>query len=131
MDKPVHDRLFKHTFGNPEHARGELRALVPAAISEQVDWSTLQLEPTDKVDEVLDESVSDLLYSVQINGESALLFLLFEHQSKEQPLMAFRLLRYETSPPFAFSSMISRMPQRRRFVAGNTLPRWPSSPRPR
>ena len=37
---------------------------------------------------------SDLLYSVHLEGRTAYLYVLFEHQSTVDQLMAFRLLRY-------------------------------------
>jgi len=40
-----HDLIFKAVFGQPEHARGTLRAIVPAALAEALDWSTLTLQP--------------------------------------------------------------------------------------
>jgi hypothetical protein len=36
-----HDLLFKGVFGQPEHARGMLRSIVPAMLAETLDWSTL------------------------------------------------------------------------------------------
>jgi Putative transposase, YhgA-like len=36
-----HDAMFKAVLGQPEHARGMLRAIVPPALAESLDWSTL------------------------------------------------------------------------------------------
>jgi predicted transposase YdaD len=38
-----HDAIFKAVLGQPEHARGALRAIVPAALAEALDWQTLTL----------------------------------------------------------------------------------------
>jgi hypothetical protein len=89
-----HDALFKYVFRQPEHAASELRAILPSALSERFDWRTLQLEPASFVDEQLRGRHADLLFSVRCEGLPAYVYLLFEHQSTSDPLMAFRLLRY-------------------------------------
>jgi hypothetical protein len=39
----IHDALFKATFSQVEHAAGELRRALPAAIAARIDFSTLAL----------------------------------------------------------------------------------------
>jgi predicted transposase/invertase (TIGR01784 family) len=93
-----HDALFKIVFGQPEHARGALRAVVPAVLGEALDWSTLTLQPGSFVDSALSYQHTDLLYSAAWrDGGEALVYLLFEHQSSPptEGLMAERLLRYQ------------------------------------
>jgi hypothetical protein len=89
-----HDALFKAVFSQPEHAAGELRQLLPAALAERIDWPSLTLVPGVYVDEDLRGTQSDLLFTARCDGASLLLYLLFEHQSTHDPRMAFRLLRY-------------------------------------
>lgn len=91
-----HDRLFRGVFSDPEEAESFLRAHLPPALVERLDWSTLALTETSFVDDVLAESESDLLYTVQMRatGEPLYLYLLFEHQSKPDKWMRFRLLKY-------------------------------------
>jgi len=93
-----HDGLFKAVLGRPEHARGMLRAIVPAALAEALDWSTLALRPGSFVDSALSQQHTDLLYSAtRRDGSEALVYLLFEHQSAPPTdgLMALRLLGYQ------------------------------------
>jgi predicted transposase/invertase (TIGR01784 family) len=93
-----HDALFKGVLGQPEHAQGTLRAVVPAVLGEALDWSTLTLRPGSFVDVALAQQHTDLLYSVTWReGGAALVYLLFEHQSTPptEGLMAYRLLRYQ------------------------------------
>jgi predicted transposase/invertase (TIGR01784 family) len=93
-----HDALFKVVLGQPEHARGMLRAVVPPVLAEALDWQTLTLRPGSFVDAALRHQHTDLLYSATWrNGGEALVYLLFEHQSTPPPegLMAYRLLRYQ------------------------------------
>jgi len=94
MPNTVHDALFKATFSNVEHAAGELRRLLPPAIVERINWSTLTLCPGSFVDEKLEQSHTDLLFSAEIAGHTAYLYVLFEHQSTVDALMPLRLLRY-------------------------------------
>jgi predicted transposase YdaD len=83
------------SFARPEHAEGELRRLLPAELAARIDWPTLALFPGTYVDDALRSRHSDLLFSATCAGKApVLLYLLFEHQSTDDPLMAFRLLRY-------------------------------------
>ncbi|HRC59242.1 MAG TPA: Rpn family recombination-promoting nuclease/putative transposase, partial [Kofleriaceae bacterium] len=98
MSSTPHDALFKAVFGQPEHARGTLRAIVPPALAEMLDWRTLALRPGSFVDAALTHQHADLLYSATLrDGAAALLYFLFEHQSAPPTdgLMGLRLLRYQ------------------------------------
>ena len=48
-DNP-HDALFQYVFSNPEHAAPALRTMLPAALAQKVDFSTLTLAPGHFVD---------------------------------------------------------------------------------
>jgi predicted transposase YdaD len=86
--------LFKYVFSQPEHAASELRAVLPEALSRRLDWSSLELRPASFVDERLSGRQADLLFSVRCEVRQVYLYVLLEHQSTSEPLMAFRLLRY-------------------------------------
>lgn len=101
-----HDALFKDTFSNLENAAEELRAVLPPAIAAALDWPTLTLESGSFIEAALGKRFSDLLFSItpRVTPRSRLgrrapakvfLYLLFEHQSTPDGLIAFRLLRYE------------------------------------
>jgi len=92
--KQPHDALFKKTFSVVEHAAAEFRAVLPPELVARIDFSTLTLCPGSYVDEALAGSQSDLLFSVQVSGKPALLYVLFEHQSSPDKLMPLRLLGY-------------------------------------
>jgi predicted transposase/invertase (TIGR01784 family) len=90
-----HDALFKAVFSDPANAAGELRSVLPKAIVDATDWSTLTLEPGSFVDDELSDRHTDLLFSAnRRGGGTALVYLLFEHQSSPDPWMALRLLVY-------------------------------------
>ena len=89
-----HDALFHFTFSRKENAIGELRAVLPPQLVARIDWTTLELSDGHYIDEELSKRQSDFLYSVKVGGVSIALYLLFEHQSTSEALMAFRVLRY-------------------------------------
>ena len=91
-----HDALFKYVFKQPEHAEGELRHVLPRAVTDRMDWNTLQLEEGSFVDDELRERHADLLYSVQLAGRPALLYVLLEHKSDSDPTTPLQLLVYIT-----------------------------------
>jgi hypothetical protein len=94
MGTSIHDALFKSTFSQIEHATGELQAILPPGLSANIDFATLTLRPGNYVDPDLRQRYSDLLFSAELAGKKALLYVLFEHQSTVDPLMLFRLLAY-------------------------------------
>src|SRR5688572_31151838 len=97
MTFSVHDLMFKWVFGNPEHARGALRSVVPPALAEALDWSTLEPRPGNFVSGAMRQLYTDLVFSASWrNKHRAPVYFLFEHQSSSNRRMAFRLLNYMT-----------------------------------
>ncbi|HEX5752872.1 MAG TPA: Rpn family recombination-promoting nuclease/putative transposase [Archangium sp.] len=77
-----HDLFARYTFGHPERAAAELRAVLPAHVVSEVDWSSLRREPVSVVDPELRQTESDLLFSARLrSGQPLLLYVLLEHQS--------------------------------------------------
>jgi hypothetical protein len=90
-----HDLFARYTFGHPERAAAELRAVLPAHVVSEMDWSSLRQESGSVVDPELRETESDLLFTARLRtGCSLLLYVLLEHQSSVDPWMALRMLRY-------------------------------------
>lgn len=89
-----HDKLFKAGFSDPATAAGFLRTQLSPLLSEAIDWSSLSLQPGSFIDSQFRHSESDLLFTASLAGSEAALYLLFEHQSAEDPRLALRLLRY-------------------------------------
>jgi len=89
-----HDRLFKDTFSELESARSQLAAVLPEAIASHLDWSTLALQSAEHHGHDGGALFSDLLYTAQLAGRQAGIYLLFEHQSTVDAQMPWRLLRY-------------------------------------
>ncbi len=96
-EQPLHqpsDKLVKATFADPVNAAGFFQAHLEPTVASKVDWRSLRLENTSFIDAQMVGSESDLLFSARTSAGEALLYLLFEHQSREDPWMALRLLRY-------------------------------------
>jgi predicted transposase/invertase (TIGR01784 family) len=96
-EQPLHqpsDKLVKATFADPANAAGFFQAHLEASVASSVDWGSLRLESSSFVDAQMAGSESDLLFSANTSGGEALLYLLFEHQSREDAWMSLRLLRY-------------------------------------
>lgn len=91
-----HDALVRATFSQIDHARGLVQAALPGAIVARFDLGTLTLCPGSFVDGDLRQRHSDLLFSVDLASRDARIYVLFEHQSTVEALMAFRMLLYMT-----------------------------------
>ena len=91
-----HDGLFKLGFGEPIHAAGELRSVLPPPIVEAVRLDELERVDGSFVDEALAQRHTDLLYRAprRDSGEPLYLYFLIEHQSEPDRWMALRVLGY-------------------------------------
>lgn len=89
-----HDKLFKRAFSAPNHAAGEIRSVLPEAVTDRMDLEKLRLVPASFVDAEMTERHADLLFCAPIDGEDAYVYFLFEHQSASDPLMTSRILGY-------------------------------------
>ncbi|MFV8751847.1 Rpn family recombination-promoting nuclease/putative transposase [Nannocystaceae bacterium ST9] len=94
MTHRPHDAMFKAMFGAPEHAAALVRHSIPSRLASRIHWSTMEREPASFVDDHLSERYGDLLFSVATTRGKALLYLLIEHQSSNDPLMPLRMLGY-------------------------------------
>jgi len=105
MESP-HDKLFKLVYSRPAQAAAYFERFLPAGAVARLDLDRLELIPGSFVDDALAERHTDLLFRAPLRpeassdvatesaGQEALVYLLFEHQSTVDALMAFRLLRY-------------------------------------
>jgi predicted transposase/invertase (TIGR01784 family) len=96
-DDPLHqpnDKLFKQVFSDPETAAGFLSEYLPGPIAAAVDWSSLKPEAGSFIDSNFRLHESDLLFRAPLSGRDAFFYCLFEHQTREDPAIALRLLRY-------------------------------------
>ena len=89
-----HDKLVKSTFSDPDNARAFLQAHLPLQLTSCIDWTTLNLVSGSFIDPEFAATSSDLLFTAQINDQTAFLYILFEHQNEEDPFIGLRLLTY-------------------------------------
>lgn len=86
-----HDAFIKASLGEPRQMAGFLSAYLPPALTVGIDWSSLQSEPTDFLDEQLHHRHADLLFSACFQEKPVFFHLLFEHQkSKDLPDLPHR-----------------------------------------
>lgn len=91
-----HDKLFKVTMSRPEVAKDFLQEHLPAHIKQLVNLNTLQQCPPSFIDEKMRKHEADILYSVDFDFGCGYIYLLFEHLSNPDALIAFRMLKYMT-----------------------------------
>ncbi|MBN1218943.1 MAG: Rpn family recombination-promoting nuclease/putative transposase [Anaerolineae bacterium] len=90
-----HDRFFRESFSHQETARDFLQHYLPPAVRDHLDLSSLEISKDSFIDSKLQEHFSDLLYKVALRqGGETYIYVLFEHKSYPDPLIAFQLLRY-------------------------------------
>ena len=68
---------------------------LPEHIKTQVDIKSIQLQKESFIDDKLRMQITDLLYTAQFGKQQGYLYLLIEHQSVPDKLMAFRVLKYK------------------------------------
>ena len=98
MNKPSspHDAIAKTFLSDLTVAKDFLNSHLPAEIKAQVDFKTLQLEPTSFVDETLKHYTSDILYSIDIDHQPGFIYCLVEAQSTPDKMMPFRFWHYQS-----------------------------------
>ena len=67
----IHDKLCWTAFEDVKDAIAELRSVLPEALVQQLDWSSLRPLPERFVDEVMRDSHADRLYQVRCSGEGS------------------------------------------------------------
>ncbi len=93
IHKP-HDKLFQLAMAETAVAREFFSAHLPIHIRETINLNTLKLEKDSFIDTAYQETEADVVYSVKCLNSHAYLYLLCEHQSRVDPMLAFRLLGY-------------------------------------
>lgn len=87
-----HDKYFKQSLKNKKVAIDFLKSYLPLEIYQKIDINSLQLTEKSFIVPQLREIHSDIIYKCLINNSTGYLFFLLEHQSTDNPLMAFRFL---------------------------------------
>lgn len=90
-----HDKFFKAMFSRIDVARDFLLRNLPQEVSQLIIPDSIALTKDSYISHALREQFSDLLYTATLkSGQPCYFYLLFEHKSHPEPLIAFHLLRY-------------------------------------
>jgi hypothetical protein len=89
-----HDKLFKSALADPKDVALQLRAVLPAALARQLDFSTLKPLPGTFIDVAMRGFQADLLFSVRRANAEVLLYVLMEHKSEADRWTLLQMLRY-------------------------------------
>ena len=104
-----HDAVFRRIFGVSANAASQLRAVLPQGITARLDLGRLAPVPGSFVDEDLRWRHTDVLFTVPLNGRKAFVYVLIEHQSSDDPLMAYRMLRLSLASAEVSLTSITRI----------------------
>ena len=89
-----HDVFFKANLADKQTAKSLVKQAFSKKLVSKIELNNLTAQSTDFIQHNLRKVASDVLYSTKINGKDAYVYVLFEHQSTSDELMAFRILVY-------------------------------------
>ena len=89
-----HDGIFKRFLTEIEGAKDFFDFHLPQNIKSLCDFSTLALTNSSFIDKQLRSRISDVLYSVQTTKGKGYIYIMIEHQSTADKLMAWRMMHY-------------------------------------
>jgi len=89
-----HDAFFKELLSEPERARAFFKAFLPEELLEHMDLGSIQHVKKSFVDKGLKEHFSDMLFRVRASYGQAHIYILVEHKSHPEAMVALQLLRY-------------------------------------
>lgn len=90
-----HDALFKRIMESDIAAKEFLHEYLPQEVKNIVDLNTIKVQKESYIEPNLTKRLSDIVYSVNTkDNKDAFIYVLAEHQSSVDQLMAFRLWRY-------------------------------------
>ena len=89
-----HDRFVRLMMTDPKVIREFFEENLPADIKAIADLNTLIPQKESFVDDHLRLQITDLLYSVEFEGEEGFFYILCEHASSQDLLLPFRMLKY-------------------------------------
>jgi len=89
-----HDQFFREAMQDKRVAKEFLEHHLPPELLVLLNLNQLVLQPRSQSNAVRRESIVDLLFKTVIANHEAYIYLLLEHQSSPDPLMAFRVIEY-------------------------------------
>jgi predicted transposase/invertase (TIGR01784 family) len=92
--KNSHDKLFRDVYSDRDTAKSFLENHLPEKILSMTDLSSLEICKDSFIDKDLKDFYSDMLYRVELQGESGYIYFLFEHKSYYDKWIHLQLLEY-------------------------------------
>lgn len=89
-----HDGLFQLAFSVPRHAESELKSLLSREMVARINWDTLRNVSGRFTQPKLTNRYSDILFEVEIDEQSAFIYILFEHKSQPERWAMLQVLEY-------------------------------------
>ncbi len=89
-----HDIYAREVLSHPDNAASELREILEPELVASLDLDNLIPESTNFFTEDQRAEYGDILFRTTLNQRPAFIYILIEHQTKNDPLMAYRLLSY-------------------------------------
>ena len=89
-----HDEGYKLLFSHPEMVRDLLRGFVREPWVEELDFNTLEKQPTSFISEKLHKRTNDIVWRVRWRENWLYIYILIEFQSSDDPFMALRMMSY-------------------------------------
>src|SRR6266568_4794538 len=89
-----HDMYLRNFLGRPDDAASELQLLLPKELAARLKWGAMKRVSATFVSKDMVDRQSDLLFQIPLDGRDAFIYLLLEHQSSNDRMMAFRMLEY-------------------------------------
>ena len=89
-----HDSFIRGSMQHIEVARDFLAKHLPINIVSRIQFDTLKAKPDSFISDQHRISMSDILYSVNIDNSPSYIYVMVEHQSTAQRLMPYRMLKY-------------------------------------
>ena len=89
-----HDRLVKRLLSNPETAKEILELYLPQNVLAMVNLNNLSLQRDSFIDDEHRAFAVDLLFKTTFQEEEGYLWVLLEHQRKDDPWLPVRIFKY-------------------------------------
>jgi hypothetical protein len=91
----LHDRVFRQQLGNsPLDLASVLRSILPPRLTPLLALEGSEVVDGTFIDDELRERQCDVLLRTRVDGREGFVYVLVEHQSTPDPLMAYRVYRY-------------------------------------
>jgi predicted transposase/invertase (TIGR01784 family) len=93
LTKP-HDHFTKKVLGNPENAKSFIENYMPKELVSEINLNSLKVESETFIDSKLKDKYSDILYSFDLDGKKAGIYVLIEHKSYYNKNTLRQILQY-------------------------------------